>query len=132
MKYIIIVIGVLLLSSCQNVSKDEGNRKDEAGAVYRKISAEEAKDMIDEDVLILDVRELSEYEVNHIPGAILLPVGIIEAGDLTLIPDKDQKLLVYCRSGNRSGSAAKKLVEYGYTNVYDFGGINDWPYEVVK
>ena len=126
---------LVLLAGCQSGSVSEDAYKDteEEGAVYRKITPEEAKEMMaEEGILILDVREKSEFDEGYIEGALLLPVGNINAGDLSLIPDKDQKLLVYCRSGNRSGKAAKKLVEYGYTQVYDFGGIIDWPYEIVK
>ena len=129
------LLSLVLLAGCQSgsVSEDAYTDTEEVGAVYRKITPEEAKEMMaEEGVLILDVREKSEFDEGYIEGALLLPVGNINGGDLSLIPDKDQKLLLYCRSGNRSGKAAKKLVEYGYTQVYDFGGIIDWPYEVVK
>lgn len=132
MKYMLILASLLLLVSCQNTVTND-SEEEEATAVYRKISAEEAKGMMDEEgYMIVDVRELSEYAEGHIPGAVLVPLGTIQSEDLTLLPDKDQKLLLYCRSGNRSGQAAKKLVSLGYTNVYDFGGIVDWPYEVIK
>ena len=129
------LLSLVLLTGCQSgsVSEDAYTDKEEVGAVYRKITPEEAKEMMaEEGVLILDVREKSEFDEGYIEGALLLPVGNINSGDLSLIPDKDQKLLIYCRSGNRSGIAAKKLVEYGYTQVYDFGGINDWPDKLVK
>lgn len=132
MKYLLILASMLVLVSCQNTASktidDEG-----PVAEYRKISAKEAQEMMGEEgVMIVDVREKAEYDEGYIPGAVLVPLGNILAEDLTLLPDKNQKLLVYCRSGNRSGQAAKKLVELGYTNVYDFGGIIDWPYEVAK
>ena len=83
------------------------------------------------DYLILDVREEDEYNSGHIPGATLFPVGSIdEQTAQQLIPDKDTLLLVYCRSGNRSKTAAAALAELGYTQVYEFGGINDWPYDI--
>ena len=110
--------------SCQGSSQENS---------YRQISASEAKDMMDTqtDYLILDVREQDEYNSGHIPGATLFPVGSIdEQTAQQLIPDKDTLLLVYCRSGNRSKTAAAALAELGYTQVYEFGGINDWPYDI--
>ena len=84
-----------------------------------------------EDVLVLDVREQSEYDAGHIPDAVLLPVGEIDKESAaSVIPEKDTTVLVYCRSGNRSKTAAGKLAELGYTEIYEFGGINTWPYEV--
>ena len=88
--------------------------------------------MIDtlDDEIILDVREQDEYDAKHIPDAILLPVGMIDEDTAEgVIPEKDSVVLVYCRSGNRSKTASNKLAQLGYTQVYEFGGINDWPYE---
>ena len=102
---------------------------------YQQITADQAKDMMDSqsDYLILDVREADEYESGHIPGAVLFPVGSIDRESTEqLIPDKDTLLLVYCRSGNRSKTAALALAELGYTQVYEFGGINDWPYDIAS
>lgn len=119
----IILLGMVVLVGCQG--KD--------GKVSAsKISAEEALDMMSEEVITLDVRTVEEYGQGHIEGAQLLPLDTIQAGELGTIPDKDQVILIYCRSGNRSGQAAKILVDAGYTNIYDFGGINDWPYELVQ
>ena len=99
---------------------------------YTHISQEEAKEMMDtQEVLILDVREQEEYDDGHIPDAVLLPVGTItEESAAEVIPDKDTTVLVYCRSGNRSKTAAKTLAGLGYTKIYEFGGIATWPYEV--
>ena len=99
---------------------------------YRQITQKEAKEMMDtRDVLILDVREQSEFDAGHIPGAVLLPVGsITENTASVVIPQSDSVVLVYCRSGNRSKTAAGKLAGLGYTQIYEFGGINTWPYEV--
>ena len=99
---------------------------------YRQITQEEAKEMMDtQDVLILDVREQSEFDAGHIPGAVLLPVGsITEKTASAVIPQSDSVVLVYCRSGNRSKTASGKLAKLGYTEIYEFGGINTWPYEV--
>lgn len=109
-------------------------RRGTAETGYRQISQEEAKEMMDtQDVLILDVREQDEYDSGHIPGAVLLPVGTItEDSAAEIIPEKDTTVLVYCRSGNRSKTAAQTLAELGYTGVCEFGGISTWPYEVEK
>ncbi len=102
-------------------------------AEYRKLSAEEARARMDsgDPVTVLDVREANEYAAGHIPGAQLLPLGQIEASAAEALPDKGAEILVYCRSGNRSRQAAMTLIELGYTNVFDFGGIISWPYETV-
>lgn len=83
----------------------------------------------DKNIVILDVRTLEEYDEKHIPGAVIIPNETIKKEPLKELPDLEQEILVYCRSGNRSRQAAEKLVEAGYTNVYDFGGINEWMYE---
>lgn len=117
---------LLLLTGCGGTSS---NASSEDG--YQQISQEEAKEMMDtQDVIILDVREQDEYDSGHIPGAALLPVGTIdEETAAEVISEKDSTVLVYCRSGNRSKTASSALVELGYTNIYEFGGINTWPYE---
>ena len=99
---------------------------------YQQITQEEAKDMMDAgDVVVLDVREQSEFDAGHIPGAVLLPVGTIAKDTAAaVIQEPDTVVLVYCRSGNRSKTASQALADLGYTNVYEFGGINDWPYDV--
>ena len=101
--------------------------------VYHSLTAEEAKGRIDSDdtLIILDVRTQEEYDAGHIPDAIVLPNETIGDAQPELLPDLNAEILVYCRSGNRSAQAAKKLIAIGYTNVVDFGGIIDWPYEVV-
>ena len=98
----------------------------------RRITASQARARMQSypDAIILDVRTQQEFDTGHIPGAILLPDYAIEAQAPYVLPDKDAMILIYCRSGNRSASAARLLVSMGYTNVYDFGGINSWPYEV--
>lgn len=102
-------------------------------AEYKKISAEEAKAMIDAgNVIILDVRTQEEYDVGHISGAIRLESADFAAQAATVLPDKDATILVYCRSGKRSKVASEMLVKLGYTGIYDIGGIIDWPYETVK
>ena len=113
---------LLFLTGCGGNSADGS---------YQQITQEEAKEMMDsQEVIILDVREQNEYDSGHIPGAILLPVGTIDEDTAAeVIPEKDSTVLVYCRSGNRSKTASSTLVELGYTNIYEFGGINTWPYE---
>lgn len=100
---------------------------------YQKITPQEAKTIIDneKDYIILDVRRLNEYNGGHIPNAILIPNEEINEKAESVLLDKNQLILVYCRSGKRSKEAALKLVNLGYTNVLDFGGIIDWPYEIV-
>ena len=99
---------------------------------YQQISQEAAKDMMDtQEVIILDVREQDEFDAGHITSAVLLSVGTITKDTASaVIPELDSVVLVYCRSGNRSKTASKTLVDLGYTNVYEFGGINTWPYGV--
>ena len=106
----------------------ENNRE----AVYVNITAEEAKKIMDaeEGYIILDVRTQEEYDQGHIPGAILIPDTEVEVTAEDVLTDKDQLILVYCRSGRRSKLASEILVELGYTNIKEFGGIIDWPYEI--
>ena len=103
-------------------------------AMYQQITAEEAKKIMDsgEEHIILDTREQDEFDEGHIPGAILIPYTEIENKAEEMLPDKDAQILVYCRSGRRSKIASESLAKLGYTNVKEFGGIIDWPYEVVK
>lgn len=100
---------------------------------FTQISQTEAKAIMDsgEDIVILDVRRQEEYDEGHIPNAILIPNEVIHKSPPEELPDKGQKILVYCRSGNRSKQAAQKLANMGYTNVYEFGGINTWQYDIV-
>ena len=122
-----LLIIVLFLYSCSS------NKDDSSSSKYTKISADKAKDMMDKDssVIILDVRTKQEYEEGHIEGAILIPNTELINRANNELPDKDATILVYCRSGNRSAKAAKELIEAGYTNVFDFGGINNWKHEIV-
>lgn len=100
---------------------------------HQTISAVTAKEMIDKDdsIIILDVRTKDEFDEGHIKNALLLPDTEVEDKAQELLPDKDATILIYCRSGRRSALSATKLDELGYTNVYDFGGIIDWPYDIV-
>ena len=124
-KLLILLLAVMLLTACGQ--KAEKNRE----AVYENITAEEAKQIMDteEGYVILDVRTQEEYDQGHIPGAILIPDTEIKAKAENVLADKTQLILVYCRSGRRSKLASEALVELGYTNIKEFGGIIDWPYE---
>lgn len=119
-----VVLAILLLAGCGGEPVEQIS--------YQQITQEAAKDMMDQqDVIVLDVREQEEYDSGHIPGAVLLPVNAIgEDSAAAVIPEKDSVVLVYCRSGNRSKTASKGLAELGYTQVYEFGGIQTWPYEI--
>lgn len=125
-KLVFLLLAVMLLTACGQ------DKENDQGAVYVNITAEEAKEIMDteEGYVILDVREQDEYDAGHISGAILIPYTQIEAKANEMLPDKDQLILVYCRSGRRSKLAAEALAELGYTNIKEFGGIIDWPYEV--
>lgn len=135
----VIAAGVLTaaLSACGQDKTGQDTKaaqEDTVKAEYKKITAEEAKERMDKDdkVVILDVRTEEEYQEGHVPGAIVIPNETISSEPLEELPDMDQEILVYCRSGNRSAQAAKKLAEAGYTQVYDFGGIIDWTYDTEK
>ena len=125
-KLIILLLAVMLLTACGQ------DKENDQGAVYVNITSEEAKRIIDseEGYIILDVREQDEYDEGHIPGAILIPYTQIAEKAEEVLTDKDQLILVYCRSGRRSKIAAEALAELGYTNIKEFGGIIDWPDEV--
>lgn len=110
---------IFLLTGCNSVTKENS---------YTQISMDEAVSMMEteEDYIILDVRTLEEFKEKHIPGAICVPNETIGNAEIPSLPDKEQMILVYCSSGNRSKQAAQKLADMGYTNIYEFGGINDW------
>lgn len=109
-------------------------KTEETNAPYTKIKAEEAKSRLDasSDIILVDVRTQEEFDSGHIEGALLIPYD--EMADLaeSLLPDKDAEIFLYCRSGNRSGIAGQELIALGYTNIVDFGGIIDWPYDIVN
>ena len=125
-KLILLLLAVMMLTACGQ------DKENDQGAVYVNITAEEAKEIMDseEGYIILDVRTQEEYDQGHIPGAIVISHEEIAEKSEDVLTDKDQLILVYCRSGRRSKLAAEALVELGYTNIKEFGGIIDWPYEV--
>ena len=117
----------------KQVSVDSKEVKNEKKAEYKKITSDEAKKMMEsEKTIVVDVRTTEEYNEGHIPNAISIPLETIEKEAEAKLKNKDDLILVYCRSGRRSREAALKLIEKGYTNVIDFGGIQDWNGEVVK
>ena len=124
-KIIPFLMALLLLAGCGAQSEE---------STYRQVNAEEAATMMEEEsgYIILDVRTAQEYSEKHIPGAINIPNETIGTEDIPELPDKEQLILVYCRSGNRSKQASEKLVKLGYTNIVEFGGINDWTGEIVS
>lgn len=126
------VAALLLLTGCGG--QGEADQAQATEATYRQISQEEAAEIMNgqEDFLLLDVRTQAEFEDRHIPGAICIPNETIGSGEIPELPDKNQRILVYCRSGNRSKQAAEKLARLGYTNVLEFGGINTWTGETVS
>ena len=125
MKILIATLSILLLlTGCGG----------ETVSAYRQVSPEEAAAMMgtETDCVILDVRTQAEYEQGHIPGAVCVPNEAIGTEEIPALPDKEQLILVYCRSGNRSKQAAQKLANLGYTNIVEFGGIRSWTGETVS
>lgn len=100
-------------------------------AEYKRIAPQKAQEMMTGEAIILDVRTQTEFDEGHIPNAILLPDTEIAKKAEEILPDKTKTILIYCRSGRRSATAARELIALGYSNVYDFGGILDWPGELV-
>ena len=125
-KWILVLLAAVLFSACGH------NTQREQEMVYMNITAQQAKEIMDtqEGYIILDTRTQEEYDTGHIPGAMVLPHDEVLKKAETVLPDKSQLILVYCRSGRRSKLAAEDLVKLGYTNIREFGGIIDWPYEV--
>jgi rhodanese-related sulfurtransferase len=125
-KLIPILLSALMLTGCAGQSNHKVN-------TYRQITMDEAVEIMAEErgYIILDVRRPDEYASGHIPNAINVPNETIGTDEIPELPDKDQLILVYCRSGRRSKEASEKLVKLGYTNVAEFGGILDWKGEIV-
>ena len=121
--FLLLVIAALLFTACTS-----------SPATYREISMDEAISMMETEsnYIILDVRTLEEFDAGHIPGAICIPNETITTHKPDSLPDTNQLILVYCRSGNRSKQASRKLADLGYTNIVEFGGIRDWPGEITK
>lgn len=132
---------LMLLTACNSesaanstLSTTEEVTSEETTLNYQQITQDEAKQIMtdEENYIIIDVRTQSEYDEGHIPNAICVPNETIGSDDITELPDKEQLILVYCRSGRRSKEAAAKLADMGYTNIKEFGGIINWTGDVVK
>ena len=122
-KILPIFLAALLLAGCATPVEE---------ITYRQVNMDEAITMMEEEsgYIILDVRTPEEFAEKHVPGAINVANETIGTDEIPELPDKDQLILVYCRSGNRSKQASEKLAALGYTNIVEFGGINDWPGEI--
>lgn len=122
---LLIIAGVLLLSGC-------GKKENSVETTYEKISMSEGINRMksDENFILLDVRRADEFATGHIPGAVNLPNEEIGKAEIPSLPDKNQTIYIYCRSGNRSKLAADKLLALGYTNLIEFGGILDYTGEL--
>ena len=124
-KLIPLFAALLLIAGCAAPAQESG---------YRQVTAEEAIALMEKEsgYIILDVRTVQEYSEKHIPKAVNIPNESIGTEEIPALPDKNQLILVYCRSGNRSKQASEKLAALGYTNIVEFGGINSWPGETVS
>lgn len=135
------IIPGILLAGCGTAASTVSNGESVAGTIpqdqavnsYKQISQAEAMEMMNNEsgYIILDVRTESEFAGGHIPGAVCIPNETIDESVMEKLPDKEQIILIYCRSGNRSKQASEKLADMGYVNVYEFGGINTWTGDIV-
>ena len=125
-KLIPILLSALMFTGCARTSNNQTN-------TYRQISMDEAVNMMAQETgyIILDVRRPDEFAAGHIPNAINVPNETIGTAEISELLDKNQLIMVYCRSGRRSKEASEKLVKLGYTNIVEFGGILDWKGEIV-
>ena len=128
-----IMLAALFLTGCGLISGSNPSDSSQQSKDYRQIDMDEAIAIMNSQsgYIILDVRRVDEFSAGHIPGAINIPNESIGNEEISALPDKDQLILVYCRSGNRSKQASEKLAALGYTNIVEFGGILDWPGETV-
>ena len=126
-KLIPILLSALMFTGCAGISNHQPN-------TYRQITVDEAVAIMESEsgYIILDVRRPDEFAAGHIPNAINVPNETIDMAEIPELPDKNQLIMVYCRSGRRSKEAAEKLVKLGYTNIVEFGGILDWKGEIVS
>lgn len=124
MKKVVLIFCLILLTGCSNNEK----------ITYKNISSSEAYNIIEseEDYIVIDVRESDEYLSGHVKNAVNVPLGELENQIDQIVLDKDKLILVYCQSGRRSEEASKVLVDMGYTNVNNFGGLNNWSYDIVS
>lgn len=131
---IFLAFGVVGLSACGVTDNDESTTTQVEAVTYISVSGKEAKQIMEKEknYIILDVRTKEEFDAGHIPGAVLIPDYEIQQRAQKELTDKNQLILVYCRSGRRSKLASQSLADMGYTNVVEFGGINDWEYETER
>ena len=132
-KNLILVFALFLVFTAGCGASGPAADTEKSSPAFRQISQGEAKEMMakDDGHVVVDVRRQDEYDAGHIPGAILVPNESIGCDSPEALPDYDQIILVYCRTGNRSKQAAQKLASMGYTNIYEFGGITTWTGDVV-
>ncbi|MBO4681345.1 MAG: rhodanese-like domain-containing protein [Clostridiales bacterium] len=131
----LLLLLIFFIAGCSsNVVAQTSVSETVQGLKYKQISQEEAQEMMtkDDGHVIVDVRRQDEYDAGHIPGAILIPNESIDKDRPQELPDLNQTILVYCRSGRRSKEASEKLANMGYVNIYEFGGIITWPGETVR
>ena len=126
-KLIPILLSALMFTGCAGTSNNQTS-------TYRQISMDEAVNMMAQETgyIILDVRRPDEFAAGHIPNAINVPNETIGTAEIPELPDKNQLIMVYCRSGRRSKEASEKLVKLGYTNIVEFGGILDWKGDIIS
>ena len=131
---VILCASVSMFSGCNDQNGERMSKNETSKAVYSKINAAQGKAMMDDGNLytLIDVRTEQEYKAQHIKGAVLIPHTEMLNRAETGLPDKNARIIIYCRSGGRSATAAHTLVDLGYTHVYDMGGIMDWPYDTVR
>jgi len=140
-KILAVLMFAVMLTACGTENAEDSSisvsesaeTTEDAVLTYEQISAEDAKKLMDteSDFIIVDARTTEEFAEGHIPDAVLIPEYEIADRAPSELPDKDRLILVYCRSGRRSKIASQALADLGYTNVKEFGGILDWPYDVV-
>lgn len=130
--YVILIIIAIAVGVILMLNKKDKNIENEV--IIKHVSMDDIVEIMNENknYIILDVRTIAEYNEGHIPNAICIPNETIGSNTISELPDKEQLILVYCRSGNRSKQAAEKLRKLGYTNLIEFGGIIDWKGEIVK
>lgn len=116
-KVFLLLVCTLILCSCNNEKKEE--------VVVKNVNCSEAMDLVDDGAILIDVRTLAEYNAEHLDGALNIPVDVIASQIEEKVTEKDTKIIVYCRSGNRSATAAQTLLDMGYTNVSDLGAMSN-------
>ena len=132
--YVILIIAVIVIGVIMFTNKNTDKDVNKTNFGVKHVTMDEIVEIMEENegYIILDVRTIEEYNEGHIPNAICIPNETIDENVVNILPDKNQLILIYCRSGNRSKQATDKLENLGYTNLIEFGGIMDWKGEIVK